>query len=69
MKHVQNRKPFIFTPDRRQSKTCQQSTNAVKKSLETVFSIAMAIENSVFNDFFYLRPSIVLTFRIAAYLV
>ena len=28
----------------------------------------MAIENSVYNDFFYLRSSIVLTFSIAAYL-
>ena len=69
MKHVQNRKPFIFTPDRRNRKRSQQSTNADKKIAKTAFSIAMAIENSVFNDFFYLRPSIVLTFRIAAYLV
>ena len=30
-----------ITPDRRQSKTPQQSTNADQKSLETVFSIAI----------------------------
>ena len=46
-------------------------------SLETVILIAicrqlgdkMAIENSVSNNFFYLRSSIVLTFSIAAYSV
>ena len=47
------------TPDRRQSKTLYQSTNADQKLQETVFLIAicrptwqhMAIKNSVSNDF------------------
>ena len=42
----------IFTPDRRQSKSSYQSTNADKKSLETVFRLPfVAMENSVSNNF------------------